>query len=91
MDRVIMSSTARGGADVVDTAVLTAASAVFGHAVTEVDPVSQQTEPGWDSLRHIELLLAVEDALSIRFDDQELSSLISLRLVADAARKHCAA
>jgi acyl carrier protein len=37
------------------------------------------------------LLLAVEDALSIRFDDQELSSLITLRLVADAARKHRAA
>ena len=36
----------------------------------------------WDSLRHMDLILALEEDFDIRFTDEEINDLISLDLIA---------
>jgi acyl carrier protein len=43
---------------------------------------------GWDSLNHMNLMLALEDDLDIEFTDEQISSLDSLRLLIDFVRDH---
>lgn len=51
---------------------------------TEVNAdTSVHNTPQWDSLRHIEVIFAVEDATGVQFDEAELSELNSVaRIVA---------
>jgi acyl carrier protein len=47
--------------------------------------------PGWDSLKHVEIIFALEDALSVEFAEDELVSLDSVSRIVDAvAGKHAA-
>jgi acyl carrier protein len=47
--------------------------------------------PQWDSLRHIEVIFAVEDATGVQFDEAELSELTSVaRIVAAIEAKRAA-
>ncbi|EQA36973.1 hypothetical protein LEP1GSC047_2682 [Leptospira inadai serovar Lyme str. 10] len=39
---------------------------------------------GWDSLRHMSLVLALEEEFGIRFDDDEIPNLISFKLILHA-------
>lgn len=56
--------------------------AVFG-----IDPaaISDEATPGnieqWDSLRHMNLVLALEDEFGVRFRDDQVEQLISFRLI----------
>ena len=53
----------------------------------ELDPVlitektSVENQPKWDSLRHMNLIFAVEDAFGIRFDDADLPKLTSIAAI----------
>ena len=50
---------------------------------------SVHNTPQWDSLRHIEVIFAVEDATGVQFDEAELSELNSVaRIVAAVQAKH---
>jgi acyl carrier protein len=40
--------------------------------------------PGWDSLKHVEIIFAVEDALSVEFAEEELAGLDSVNRIVDA-------
>lgn len=57
-------------------------AAVFG-----VDPSSIRTDASsstiaeWDSVRHLQLMLALEDEFQIRFDTDELATLRSVRML----------
>lgn len=59
---------------------------------TDVDAdTSVLNTPQWDSLRHIEVIFAVEDAAGVQFDEAELSELNSVaRLVAAIEAKRAA-
>ena len=47
--------------------------------------------PGWDSLKHVEIMFALEDALGVEFDESELGELDSIPRIVDAvARRHAA-
>jgi acyl carrier protein len=52
--------------------------------VLGVDPASvdaqtsPETEPRWDSLRHVDVLIALEDRLGLRFTSDELARLKSV-------------
>jgi acyl carrier protein len=56
--------------------------AVFG-----IDPaaVSDEATPGnigqWDSMRHMNLVLALEEEFGVRFRDDQVEQLISFRLI----------
>lgn len=52
---------------------------------------SRQTLPAWDSLKHIEILFAVEDRLDVRFDEAELPALESIDAIVAAVELHRAA
>jgi acyl carrier protein len=52
---------------------------------TPVDAgVSTETLPAWDSLRHIEVIFAVEDAFGVQFPEETLGELTSVERVVDA-------
>jgi acyl carrier protein len=57
--------------------------AVFGINPTAI---SDEATPGdieqWDSLRHMNLILALEDEFGVRFRDDQVEQLISFRLIA---------
>lgn len=55
-----------------------------------MDPVRSET-PQWDSLKHMELVFALEDEFGVRFDESEFARLISPAAIARAIEDHLAA
>lgn len=55
---------------------------VAGVLKTDVNTLSDESNghntPGWDSLRHIEVMLAVENAFGIHFTMPEMASMQNL-------------
>lgn len=49
--------------------------------------MSMHTFAAWDSLRQIQLVLALEDEFKVSFSEQEVATLASFSLFADALRK----
>ena len=77
--------------DEIDGAVRAILGTVFGRRVAEDEVLSARTEPAWDSLRHVEVLLAVEGALEVRFDEDELAQLDSVEKLVRSVKRHRAA
>jgi acyl carrier protein len=46
---------------------------------------SRQNTPQWDSLKHIEIIFAVEDELDIEFSEKEMADLDSVAKIIDLA------
>lgn len=65
--------------------------AVFGRPIGADEALSAKTEPSWDSLRHVEVLLAVEGALDVRFDEDEMPELDSVDKLVGSVKRHRAA
>lgn len=57
-------------------------------AGTISDTASQTDVSQWDSVRHMNVVLAVENDFDIQFDDAELPKLTSLSLIIDAVERH---
>jgi acyl carrier protein len=55
------------------------------------DNASQVDLSQWDSVRHMNVVLAVENDFDIEFSDAELPTLTSLPLLVAAIEKHVAA
>jgi acyl carrier protein len=55
---------------------------VFG---IEVEQIKDNAEPGliesWDSLRHMSLIVALEEEFDITFTDDEMTELLNLELI----------
>ncbi|HEY0997829.1 MAG TPA: acyl carrier protein [Gemmatimonadaceae bacterium] len=75
----------------IDAAVRAVVGAVLHREVGAGEPVSRDTESAWDSLRHMEILFAVEDRLDVRFDEAELGALRSVDDIVRAVERHRAA
>lgn len=45
---------------------------------------SAATEERWDSLRHMQIVFAVEDAFGVHFRDEEIPLLTSVQAISDA-------
>lgn len=56
----------------------------------EVDATtSRKNQPRWDSLKHLEVVFALEDELSLRYDADELPALDSVEaIVRISMRRH---
>jgi acyl carrier protein len=53
-------------------------------------PIQRADVDDWDSLKHVELILVVEDEFGVRFDESEFAELNSLAAIVQAveSRKH---
>jgi acyl carrier protein len=63
---------------------------VLGRPIAPDDPVFREDQPDWDSLKHIELVFALEDALGIRFGADEIGELADVASIVDRAERHSA-
>jgi acyl carrier protein len=58
---------------------LTVLSTVLRSEVNEFS--SRETLPNWDSLKHIEIIFAIEDELNIEFPEEQMSELNSVEQI----------
>jgi acyl carrier protein len=56
----------------IGTVIAEALSAILRRPVSLGDKVVRETEPKWDSLAHIEIIFALEDAFGITFNEAEI-------------------
>jgi acyl carrier protein len=68
-------------------AALAKALKVTPESITE--NASQADLSAWDSVRHMNVVLALENAFDIEFTDAELPTLSSLPRLVEAIEKHC--
>jgi acyl carrier protein len=61
----------------IDDVIARVLSRTLKREVATGEEVQQEFEPNWDSLRHVEIVFAVEGALGIQFDDEELANIRS--------------
>lgn len=52
------------------------------------DDASTLNLGAWDSLRHMNVILGLENEFGIEFDDEEIQKLASLGLLVEAISKH---
>ena len=45
---------------------------------------SRETLSGWDSLKHVAVIFAIEDEFEIRFSEEQMASLASLSAIVEA-------
>ena len=64
---------------------------VLGRDIPAGDPFIRDDQPDWDSLKHIELVFALEGALGIRFEAEEIGELTDVDAIVELAEKHGAA
>ncbi len=62
-------------------------SAVFGRKIKANDDVSIDTEDLWDSLKHIELIMTLEEELDISFDKKDIPTLTSMAKIIENIEK----
>jgi acyl carrier protein len=57
-------------------------SRVFGVPLAEVsEQSSPETIASWDSLKHMNLIVALEEEFGVSFTDEEIMSLLSVDLI----------
>ena len=47
----------------------------LGRPVTQNELVSRDTESSWDSLKHVQLILMLEEQFGVQFSEEEMGSL----------------
>ena len=71
----------------VDRRVVQVVSRVMGVPVDAIDAESSpDTIKRWDSLRHMNLVLALEEEFGVSFNDEELVELLTVGLIIDTIR-----
>ncbi len=57
----------------------------------DIDSITEESSPEnierWDSLKHIQLVLAIEDEFDITFSDDDIPNLLSTRVIEDTVRQ----
>ncbi len=57
----------------------------------EIDTITEESSPEsierWDSLKHMQLILAIEDEFEIIFTDDDIPNLLSSRAIEDGVRR----
>jgi acyl carrier protein len=65
--------------------VLNVVSEVLGVPVDDLtDDSSPESIESWDSLKHMNLVLALEEEFGIRFSDEQIVAMLSVRSIKDA-------
>jgi acyl carrier protein len=57
-------------------------SSVFGVSIEQVtDAASPDTIENWDSLRHMNMVVALEEEFDVSFSDDQISELLNFQLI----------
>ncbi|MGA3241623.1 MAG: acyl carrier protein [Bryobacteraceae bacterium] len=71
-----------------DSRLVEAVASVFGLPDDEVKPESsQENVPDWDSVGHLNLILAIEDAYGVQFSTAQIPELTSVAAIQRALDK----
>jgi acyl carrier protein len=71
-----------------DSRLVEAVASVFGLSDDEVKPESsQENVPDWDSVGHLNLILAIEDAYGVQFSTAQIPELTSVAAIQRALDK----
>ena len=75
----------------IESTVIATISTVIKRPLTEGANATRENVPEWDSLKHIEIMFALEDAFDTEFSEEELAALDSVaKITAAAAGRHAA-
>ncbi|MBI4309186.1 MAG: acyl carrier protein [Candidatus Omnitrophica bacterium] len=62
---------------------------VFDVPVDEIkEDLSAHTLANWDSLKHINLILALQKEFGVRFEDEEIPTMISYAMILNTLRAY---
>ena len=63
-------------------------SVVLKRPIADGEEVCRDREVTWDSLKHVELLFAIEGALDVTFDPEEMPMLTTLEKFVASVKAH---
>ncbi|GJH09279.1 acyl carrier protein [Caballeronia novacaledonica] len=70
---------------------MTAISTVLKRRFESIDQATREHSPEWDSLKHMEIMFALEDEFGTEFSEEELADLDSAsKIVSAIEAKHAA-
>ena len=75
----------------VQAAVSELLSISVGRHIAPAELVTRDSEPTWDSLKHVELILMLEEHFGVRFSEAEMAALHSSDEIVDAIEEKSAA
>jgi len=62
--------------------IINVMSSVFGVSIDDIDDTSSpDTIESWDSLKHINLIIALEEEFSVDLSDEDVVDLINYKLI----------
>ena len=56
--------------------------AILGKDVTA--ETNRENEPAWDSLKHMQIVFAVEEQFEVQFEEEEIAELTSVKAFAES-------
>ena len=65
-------------------------SITVGRPIAPTESVTRDSEPTWDSLKHIELILMLEEHFGVRFSEEEIPALRNSDEIVDAIEERSA-
>lgn len=74
----------------VKAAVAELLSISVGRHIAPAESVMRDSEPTWDSLKHVELILMLEEHFGVRFSEEEMVALHSSDEIVDAIEEKIA-
>jgi acyl carrier protein len=72
----------------IDQAVREVVSAVLRREIGPTENLVRGEEPAWDSLKHIEIMFALEERCDVRFSQDELANLDRLSAIVERVEGH---
>lgn len=61
--------------DQIDTEIAEILSLTLGRPVSASEGLTREAEPKWDSLKHLEIIFAVEGAYGVSFTPEEIAEV----------------
>lgn len=68
----------------IEQTVMMVLTAVLKHPLEAAEDVSRQNTTSWDSLKHAQIMFALEEELHVKFSEEELINLDSVGKIVDA-------
>lgn len=71
----------------VDNEIAKTMTIILGRKISPGENIVKATEPEWDSLRHIEVIFALEHSLGVQFNEEEVLMLDSSESIKNILEK----